>query len=235
VLRSRICTWNCSAVTGDRSSWAASATKCRYASKASSSRCSRSERALATAELTAGVGRVRRLIEQLLYLSRASAEASRAMAVVQGPVALDDLVRGVVIRWSREAERRGLDLGADAALPLSVQGDAGPLEILLSNLVENALRYTPSGGVIDVIATLVDGAPVLRVIDSGPGIEDTERERVFDRFYRSPTAVASEEAGSGLGLAIVPAIASSHGAVVTLHPGRDGVALEVRVVSIATR
>jgi signal transduction histidine kinase len=187
------------------------------------------ERALATAELSAGIGRARRLIEQLLYLSRASAEASKAVAVVHGPVALAELVRDVVIRWSREAERRGIDLGADAQTALSVCGDAGQLEILLSNLVENALRYTPAGGVVDVVAGLLDGAPALRVIDNGPGIDVAERERVFDRFYRSPKAVASSESGSGLGLAIVKSIADGHRAVVSLHDGPDGNGLEVRV------
>jgi two-component system, OmpR family, sensor kinase len=187
------------------------------------------ERSLATAELATGIGRTRRLIEQLLYLSRASADESGDASFVPQNVDLSDLARDVVVRWSREAERRGIDLGADAMGVLSVAGNAAQLEIMLSNLVENALRYTRRGGVVDVIAAQVEGLPTLRVVDDGPGIALAERERVFDRFYRSPEAVASEESGSGLGLAIVRSIAEKHGAVVLLHTAPSGRGLEVRV------
>jgi signal transduction histidine kinase len=83
--------------------------------------------------------------------------------------------------------------------------------------------------VIDVVWAVIDGMPSLRVIDSGPGVPPAERARVFDRFYRGPHAMALAEAGSGLGLAIVKAIADRHGAMVSLHTGRDGKGLEVRV------
>lgn len=191
------------------------------------------ERALATAELSAGIGRVRHLIEQLLQLSRATADEHATGTNAQAPIRLDELARAIVIRWARHAERRGIDLGADAPAECRVQGDAAQLEILLSNLVENALRYTPAGGVVDVVAGALDGVPVLRVIDTGPGIAPAERERVFDRFYRSPDAAARAEAGSGLGLAIVKSIALRHGLAVTLHAGRDGTGLEVRVTFTA--
>ena len=187
------------------------------------------ERSIATAELATGIARTRRLIEQLLYLSRASADEGGAGAFDPQPVDLMQLVRDVVTRWASEAERRAIDLGADVLPVPMIQGDAAQLEILLGNLVENALRYTHRDGLVDVIAMSMDGTPVLRVIDTGPGIDPGERERVFDRFYRSPGAVASEETGSGLGLSIVQSVARRHGAVVSLHSGRDGVGLEVRV------
>ena len=100
----------------------------------------------------------------------------------------------------------------------------------MGNLVENALRYTRRGGVVDVVAGDFGGLPALRVFDNGPGIVEMERLRVFDRFYRSPEAAVSAEMGSGLGLAIVKAIADRHDAVVSLHAGREGIGLEVRVV-----
>ncbi|MEP7102581.1 MAG: ATP-binding protein [Burkholderiales bacterium] len=191
------------------------------------------ERALATTELSAGIGRARRLIEQLLELSRASADDGGGELFVCEPVRLAELARAVVVRWAVEAERRGIDLGADASVDASVQGDAAQLEILLNNLVENALRYTPRGGIVDVVTGLIDAAPVLRVIDDGPGIAPAERARVFDRFYRSPEAEASLEPGSGLGLAIVKSIADRHGALISLHEGHRAegqrVGLEVRV------
>lgn len=192
------------------------------------------EQALATAELSAGIARARRLIEQLLSLSRAVAAddtpASRPCEFVQ----LGELARAAVTRWSPDAERRRIDLGADVVAEASVAGDPRQLEMLLRNLVENALRYTPAGGVVDVVCSVMDGRPTLRVIDDGPGVPEAERERVFDRFYRSAGTQALAEAGSGLGLAIVKAIAGQHGAAVSLHNGRNGAGLEVRVSFPAT-
>ncbi len=94
-----------------------------------------------------------------------------------------------------------------------VAGDPAALRTLLASLVDNAVRYTPAGGRVDVSAGVEGGRPWLEVADTGPGIPAAERRRVFDRFYRLPGADGS---GSGLGLAIVKAIADRHGAEVTL-------------------
>jgi signal transduction histidine kinase len=188
------------------------------------------ERAKAMAELSAGVVRSGHLIEQLLHLSRAAADDGGGAPFAHERVPLGDLARAVVVRKSGYAERRRIDLGADVVDESAVEGDAGQLDILLGNLVENALRYTQGGGIVDVVAGKFEGAPALRVIDNGPGIAAAERGRVFDRFYRSPGVTASAAPGSGLGLAIVKAIAERHRAVVSLHPGRDGIGLEVRIV-----
>lgn len=187
------------------------------------------EQAQATAELSAGIARARRLIEQLLSLSRATAAGDTQGGLPRERVQLGELVRAAITRWSPDAERRRVDLGADVEVEAGVAGDPRQLEMLLRNLVENALRYTAAGGVVDVVCTVMDGRPTLRVIDDGPGVPEAERERVFDRFYRSAGAQALAEAGSGLGLAIVKAIADQHGAAVSLHTGRHGTGLEVRV------
>jgi two-component system, OmpR family, sensor kinase len=112
-----------------------------------------------------------------------------------------------------------------------VDGDRDQLTSLLSNLVENALRYTPAGGIVDVEARMQEHTPLLCVIDNGPGIAADERDRVFDRFYRGHSAsqAGSEPLGSGLGLAIVRAIAQRHGAQVSLHTPASGQGLEVQV------
>ena len=187
------------------------------------------EQALATAELSAGIVRARRLIEQLLSLSRAVAAGETQGSHPRERVGLGELARAAVTRWNPDAERRRIDLGAEVDAEASVAGDPRQLEMLLRNLVENALRYTAAGGVVDVVCTVMDGRPTLRVIDDGPGVPEAERARVFDRFYRSPGAQAQAAAGSGLGLAIMKAIADQHGAVVSLHTGREGTGLEVRV------
>lgn len=189
------------------------------------------QRQQAMAELSEGIDRSQHLIEQLLQVARAEpdGEATRLEAID-----LAALVRAVVAGLSSKAEHLNLDLGADAPEPVWVRGDPSQLAVLLGNLVENALRYTPAGGVIDVGAgTSEDGSPVLRVSDSGPGIPAAERGRVFDRFYRSESAQeqARDSSGSGLGLSIVKAIADRHDARLELNDsptGASGLLVEVR-------
>jgi two-component system, OmpR family, sensor kinase len=187
------------------------------------------DRAEAVAELEAGIDRSQSLIEKLLHVARFEHDGEQMR---REQVDLAELVRSVVGAMSAKADHRGLDLGAAGDAKVFVEGDAGQLTVLLNNLVENALRYTPAGGVVDVEAALMEGRPTLRVVDTGPGIPEPERERVFGRFYRGMHASgqAPESGGTGLGLAIVKAIAELHGAVVTLHVPQTGCGLEVRVV-----
>lgn len=183
----------------------------------------------AIAELESGVDRARRLVEQLLQVARSEPDGSQDATV---PIDLGELVRSVVATGSLKAESLGIDLGAQTGAAVMVQGDVEQLKALLINLVENALRYTPRGGVVDIEACWQDGHPTLRVVDSGPGIPPDERERVFDRFYRGQMAGAHERepGGSGLGLAIVRAVAERHGASVSLRTPASGRGLEVEVI-----
>jgi signal transduction histidine kinase len=186
------------------------------------------ERAEVMAELKAGVERSQHLVEQLLHVARFEPDGE---PVRLEPVDLGKLVRTVVGVLSAKADHLRIDLGAGGDSGVAVDGDAGQLTVLLNNLVENALRFTPAGGVVDVEANLREGRPMLRVIDSGPGIPTAEHERVFARFYRGENAAPSTQAwgGSGLGLAIVRNIADRHGASVSLHTPRTGRGLEVWV------
>ena len=197
------------------------------------------ERAQALDELQAGIERSQHVVEQLLHVARFEPDGEPAR---HDAVDLAELARAVVAAMSVKAEHLGIDLGAGASTPLLVSGDATQLSVLLDNLVENALRYTPHGGVVDVEAVCVDGRPTLRVTDNGPGIPEPERAQVFARFYRGEQAssLARDGGGSGsgsgsgtglgLGLAIVRAIAQRHGAVVALHTPPAGRGLQVRVV-----
>lgn len=182
----------------------------------------------AVAELEAGIDRSQRLIEQMLHVARFEPDGE---VLCQERVDLGELARSVVGAMSVKADHLGIDLGARGDASVMVHGDPGPLRVLLNNLVENALRYTPQGGVVDVEAVLCEGRPTLRVMDNGPGIPEPERERVFVRFYRGEgaTAQARDSGGSGLGLAIVQAIAQRHGATVALTTPASGKGLEVRV------
>ena len=141
------------------------------------------------------------------------------------PVELVALAQTVVTEFAGLAAHKNIDLGLGRAEPASVVGDPTALRALLANLVDNAVRYTPSGGAVDVDVGQEDGAAFVAVSDNGPGIPQAERERVFDRFYR---VAGSGEVGSGLGLAIVHEVAERHGARVSLEDRPDG-GLVVRV------
>ena len=172
-------------------------------------------RKLAVSRLTAGIDRATRLVEQLLVLARQ--EATAATGAVCRQVDLADLARRTVADLAGVAAAKGVDVGVELDMsptgPTSVEGQPDALQILLRNLVDNAIKYTPSGGTADLSVRNEPGRIVVTVEDSGPGIPPEERERVFDRFYR---VAGSEAAGSGLGLAIIKAIAERHGASLVL-------------------
>jgi two-component system OmpR family sensor kinase len=168
-------------------------------------------RQVAVGRLTAGIERATRLVEQLLVLARQEAGAAGGAKAQQ--VALADLARRTVGDLVGVAQNKGVDLGLLRADDALVNGQGDALMILLRNLVDNAIKYTPPGGTVDLAVQLDAAGARIVVEDSGPGIPAEERERVFDRFYR---IAGSEASGSGLGLAIIKAIAERHGATLTL-------------------
>jgi two-component system OmpR family sensor kinase len=184
------------------------------------------DRTRALVELRSGIDRSQRLVQQLLQMARMSPDGE---ATQFARVDIASLVRAQVAALSAKAQHAGLDLGADAEQPVWTVGDELQLGVLAENLIENAVRYTPAGGVIDVSAEVIDGSPVLRVVDDGPGIPTEERHAVFERFCRGETARGVAPDGSGLGLAIVKSVAERHDATVELRTPQSGRGLEVRV------
>ncbi len=179
-------------------------------------------RAVAVGRLTAGIERATRLVEQLLVLARQEAGSE----LKKEDVNLADLARRALGDLAGIAQTRGIDLGLHHADDAVVAGQGDALLILLRNLVDNAIKYTPSGGTVDVEVRQQPDKAVLCVDDSGPGIPPEERERVFSRFYRVP---GSPPGGSGLGLAIIKAIAERHGAALVLDQSPRLGGLQVRV------
>ena len=165
------------------------------------------ERAHAVGRLRAGIDRAKHLVEQLLALARQ--QAISASSGPLDPVRLDEVARQAVVDASPAAEARAVDIGLANAEEVVVAGSTEALRILAGNLVDNAVKYTPPGGLIDVEVRAVDGRVELSVEDSGPGIPPGERERVLRRFYRVAD-VDSGVSGSGLGLSIVKTIADLH-------------------------
>ncbi|MFV3308820.1 ATP-binding protein [Pseudomonas sp. NY15181] len=160
------------------------------------------------AKLRQGIDRGRNLIDQLLML--ASAQSSSPHAV--SPVSIHKIYRTVLEDLLPLADKKQIDLGAEGD-DCQVAANELDLQALVKNLVDNAVRYTPPGGKVDLLVSRQGDRVVLQVRDTGPGIPESERERVFDAFYRVP---GNPEIGSGLGLSIVKAIAARIGATVRL-------------------
>lgn len=174
---------------------------------------SEEERASSLERMEQGVKRATRLVQQLLTMARLDPEAAQKPVM---PTDLAILATAVADELRPLAEQKSIMLQIDAPAPAWVLGQEDALRILLTNLIDNAIRYTAPSGRVDVAVSAGDTSVRLIVQDNGPGIPLDERERVFDRFYRGRDATAG---GSGLGLSIVRQIADMHGGSVTLSDG----------------
>ncbi|KND55864.1 Sensory histidine kinase QseC [Candidatus Paraburkholderia kirkii] len=175
----------------------------------------------ALADLHEGIARATRLAEQLLALARSEPDGK----AVETEVDLRELLEGCVRGYVLVAQERGVDLGIEASEPAFVKGDPDSLRVMFNNLIDNATKYTPRGGRVDVCLKVEDRHPLVDISDTGPGIPAEERERVFDRFYRAgegANRAPTDVAGSGLGLAIVRRIAAQHGTKVVLGESTAG-------------
>jgi two-component system sensor histidine kinase TctE len=166
------------------------------------------------------------LANRLLTMARAEHGVEEGQLV---NVSLTESARQVGMALAMAAVHKGIDLSLEAEDEVTVAGNALLLHELLANLVDNAIRYTPSGGRLALrVMRGHDGAALLEVEDSGIGIAEPERERVFAPFYRAPGAQQVNGSGAGLGLTIVRDIAALHGARITLDDSPHG-GLTVRI------
>jgi signal transduction histidine kinase len=170
----------------------------------------------ARARLGEAVDRAAHMIEQLLTLARS--EPRDTMGELK-PVPLETPAAEAISDTHALAQSRHIELELRAEPNVWVRGDQPALRTLVRNLVDNAVRYTPESGKVEVHVGSTPTGATLDVLDSGPGIPEADRARAFDRFYRR---AAAPEGGSGLGLAIVKAIADRHGARISLDKGSLG-------------
>lgn len=179
-------------------------------------------RAAAIARLSAGIDRATRLVEQLLTLAR-----QEAATAATEPVDLRAVAQLALADVAPAAQARSMDVGLLNSDAATVPGNAEALRMLARNLLDNAIKYTPPGGQVDLQVRAEGRHAVLTVEDSGSGIAPEHRERVMQRFVRETSEGAP---GSGLGLAIVQAIAQAHGATVQLgaSPRLGGLLVTVR-------
>ncbi|MCW8829018.1 MAG: ATP-binding protein [Gammaproteobacteria bacterium] len=181
------------------------------------------EREQALSNLLEGVDRAAHLVEQLLILARIDPQNSPA---VQQRLDLGKLAEEAVIHAAGQATAKQIELTLDRCPDPRILGIAEGITILLRNLLENAIRYTPQGGRVQIAIEQEDAQhTTLRIADSGPGIPAQKREKIFERFYR---LAGQQTSGSGLGLSIVKRIAELNHAELTLDDSPLG-GLEVRV------
>jgi len=174
-------------------------------------------------QIIRGVDRVTHLVEQLLTLARLDYEAQEQKFQL---VDLASLTREVLAEVAPMAISKNVDLSLTESSRGEVTGNPVGLAVLIRNLVDNAIRYTPPGGIVEVDVVSCQKDVSLLVTDSGPGIPAAERQQVFNRFYRGETADAL---GCGLGLSIVGRIVKLHGAEISLNDPPSGTGLQVRV------
>jgi two-component system sensor histidine kinase TctE len=178
--------------------------------------------------LSAATRRAAHLARQLLTLAAIAPPAERPFAAEPGDLA--QVAQAGVTDWLARADGKQVDLGFELeAAP--VEGEPQLLGELAANLLENALNYTPAGGEVTVRTGRRDGQSFLEVEDSGPGIPESERDRVFERFHRVRGTIGE---GTGLGLAIVREIARRHGASVDIRTPPSGVGTIVAVSFLAS-
>lgn len=181
------------------------------------------ERLQALGKVLAGCDRATRLTEQLLTLARLDAGTSTP------PVAHCDLAqsaRSVLAELGPSAHEQGVELELVSPTSVFVRGEVTLLQVMIRNLVDNAVRYSPATGRVTVKITEEEERVRLEVGDRGPGIPAEERQRVLQRFYR---IVGGEATGSGLGLSIVTRVADLHGAHLSMTDGTGGKGLKVIV------
>jgi signal transduction histidine kinase len=182
------------------------------------------EREEAQTRLLRGVDRLSRTVTQMLQLARLE-QAPGALPL--GALDLKAAVAEQIAELTPIALEKNQELGLDGPDgPCPLQGQAEALAVMLRNLLDNAIRYTPRGGRIDV-SIQADGPHWLLVIeDNGPGIPEGLRQRVWDRFFRPP---GLDEPGSGLGLSIVRQVLDLHRGRASLATGADGRGLRVEI------
>src|SRR3954462_15972687 len=163
--------------------------------------------------------KLQRLIEELLDYQRA---LHAAASLEVRPIMLDELVRDAARSHELAAQAKGLKLTIDAQ-SATLEADPQKLRSIVDNLISNAVKFTPSGGTIEVRARALAGEAVIEVKDSGPGVPAEERESIFNLFFRGRTkADGGRVKSSGLGLAIARELVEAHGGQIAVVPGKQG-------------
>ena len=177
------------------------------------------------AALKQGMRRTKHLLEQLLALARHEVGPSSEAAVVP----LDRIVKDLVADLLPDAARKGIDLGFELIEPIATRGEPVMIATMTRNLIDNAVRFTPQGGRVDIGVYREGEQAILQVEDTGPGILPSDLDRIFEPFFRGSRPT---EDGTGLGLSIVKRIVDRLGGSIVLEnisgPASTGLRATVR-------
>ena len=174
----------------------------------------------ALADCLEETAQIEKLLNTLMDISEAEAGVMR---LNKSPVALSSLIKDMVEIYSYVAEEKGVVIEFDAPGSVVVSADEGRLKQVLANLIDNAIKYTPSGGRVEIKAGIQDGYVFISVKDTGMGIPEDDCSRIWERLYRGRNAVSQK--GLGLGLSLVRAVVQAHGGRVEVEsaPGEGSV------------
>ncbi|WP_199464410.1 sensor histidine kinase [Acaryochloris thomasi] len=168
------------------------------------------------AAIVEATGQINHLVEDLLFLARTDAVATCSSVQDWMPVQLDQVLREQTVCLEESAQAKGITLQSQNLIPMLVVGDAHQLRRLFSNLLRNALQYTPGGGTVTLSVARQNQTAIVMVEDTGVGIDRDHFSLIFDRFWRAESARTSRKGGMGLGLAIAKSIANVHQGKITL-------------------
>ncbi len=187
-------------------------------------------KAKAFGRLKEGIKRATRLVTQLLTMARLDPDNSeKPMA----PLDLHALATSIQDEISVVAEQKGIEISTLEKSKAIVFGNKDALQLMITNLCDNAIRYTPEGGHIRIATGIENGNAIVEVSDDGPGIPEAERARIFERFYRAEGTKTIP--GTGIGLAIVRRVAELHGGKPSLEDGLDGKGITFKISFPATQ
>lgn len=175
-----------------------------------------SERKEAIGKLQGGIDRAVHVVQQLLTLARLEPES------VEHPhttVNLALIARNVIEHYTEQALQKNIALSDSGIETARLSGSEDTLRILIENIVDNALRYTPQGGKVDVLTYSTKDQAIIEVRDNGIGIPEQERDRIFERFHR---IIGTDSDGTGLGLSIAKNIVEQHGGTIAVSSGIEG-------------
>ncbi len=181
-------------------------------------------------KLKASIQRANRLVSQLLAMARLDPDNAKRLML---PIDLNQLNRNIAEELSLNAQQKNIELLAQETTPAVVFGDEDALRLMVTNLCDNAIKYGNEGGHIVLSAWMEDENGILQVADDGPGIAETEKERIFERFYRAEGTQTIP--GTGIGLAIVRRVAELHGGTPSIHEGLNGKGVAFRITIPATQ
>lgn len=173
------------------------------------------------------VQRVQGLIEELLELARIDARQEPELAE---PIAVSEIVEAAVAAVRPEAERRGVAVAVEHPPELFVNAGPGAAKVALANILDNAVKFSPTGGQVKIVVTAGRKEAVIAVSDAGPGVSSEDVAKLFERFYRGRASRSTDVPGVGLGLAISRALVERQGGRISVEaPTERGATFSVHL------